>query len=540
MVRQVKQIFFSLFTTAVFILAPYSAIAEPAPEPASTATPEEPRICRWRNPYALTGRKDEEGNPITTTKEETVTRQPRGGRDSDELESCAEAVAKARSDKERKFSTVIQSSFRGKRIGNSPENCQYRPPIPNSKAEKLTLKKMRDPDEPDGELIDEPCSQAQNRAEMRWINEVYEGNHANVDLDIKNQSLSQSSRSASSSAKTKGIIAGAGAVATGVKAVKACKAQNYGLCAMFFGISAALGNAALELVQKSDEYKHIANQYEGRITAGGTDGGTSTAGTSTASTSTAGTSTAGTSTAGTSTASTSTAGTSTAGTSTAGTSTAGDPSPTNRGRTTAGTVRGGGGQKDVEIMLNGQKIKVATTPKGLQNQLNRQLNGAGVKVSGDGNKITMPDGRTYTREELANMPAVKNYLSSPEGKKLMNELKNHPSLNVADSSASDADSSDSNTGQSAPPQVAGAVPYGGHGWDYGAPGGGVRGEGEQLEEETSSSEANDFAVQHGNDRVGVSQGNIFVLAARRYDNLEAKGVLVVDLDALIERAPTSD
>ena len=301
-----------------------------------------------------------------------------------------------------------------------------------------------------------------------------------------------------------------------------------GSCFKYVGIGAALTVASFELFRKSGRYAGIAGQYGGgRIDlkeAPGRKKGATTAGDPQPST---------------------TKGATTAGdpqpSTTKGATTAGDPQPsTTKGATTAGTVRGGGGQKDVEIMLNGQKIKVATTPKGLQNQLNRQLNGAGVKVSGDGNKITMPDGRTYTREELANMPAVKNYLSSPEGKKLMNELKNHPSLNVADSSASDADSSDSNTGQSAPPQVAGAVPYGGHGWDYGAPGGGVRGEGEQLEEETSSSEANDFAVQHGNDRVGVSQGNIFVLAARRYDNLEAKGVLVVDLDALIERAPTSD
>ena len=169
---RIKQIFFSLFTIAVFILAPYGAIAEPAPAP--TAPPEEPTTCTWTNEYALTGEKDDAGNPRTESREATVERRVISGKDSDRLESCSDAIKRAEEFAKRQVFNTANQVFRGTRIGNS-ENCQYLPPPTsdnrNPKPIPLTLQKIT---KSNGEKIDEPCSRAQDRADVAFARKLME------------------------------------------------------------------------------------------------------------------------------------------------------------------------------------------------------------------------------------------------------------------------------------------------------------------------------------------------------------------------------
>ena len=480
----IKKIF---FISSVFVIICVSAPENIIPQSVAEST-----TCTWTNPYVLTGRRDSEGHLIITSREETLTRQRIGssGRgDTTEpgrLEPCEATINRAKQKAHWNYISKQSREFRGARVGNSPENCRYRPPAtpsnPHPSARKLTLKKIRNSQ---GNLVDEPCSHAQNRASNQWSQRAYSGNQASEDLDVGGKSLSQAAHSASSNAKEKGIITGGAAVIAGQKAMAACASPPYAACPMYVALTLGLGNAAGELVSKSGQYKGIGFQYTCSDTSYNAE--TNTGGCDPSNGNNGG-------------------------------DTQRDPNP--YGRSTGGIDTGSGGQT-AEVTIQTRKVTVATTPKGLKKQIRSQLQSVGVKESKDGNKITMPDGSTYTKKELENLPALKDYLKSPAGKAFMSsvekQLEDSSSGKTAIVSKGGAQKSSGGGGHSSSKTSRG----GDSAWSYKSPGGGLH-SGRDISSIKKASDANKYYANHGNDRVGVSQGNIFLLVTKRYNSLANK------------------
>ena len=442
-----------------------------------------PESCTWVNDYE----RDENDNG----KVETITPRIKPGRNEDgqpRYESCAEATARRKQQVERR----LARRNAGRDItGGTQRDCYWTAPVPPKTEYKLQVKQLGTDSE--GNPRYESCASAQRRKQKEWIDTEFNGHieDAQAEIDKYNEEQQEKADSANERAdkaaekqQLASYIAIAGAIAAGVKAASCCsQTPMCPQCGLYVALSAGLGVTGMLFGNAAGDNKKVAAEYRGLLgdpdNPGGSDGGIT-----------------------------------------------GPGGPGSGG--TGGTLPENGPivpdypNKPPPVITTGGGGTTTPTPENFK----KILEDNGLKWNPEEGKITLPNGDSYTADDI-NKPEISQHASSAPAAALKRQIAGLEKQ-IKDSMGIDNIAGvDEGTDED--------VSLGGGGFaGYSAGARGSRGgrnsllaglgrkPGSSTGSGTSASKVAGMSVKMGKNRVGVSQDNIFEMIHRRYQTKRRK------------------
>ena len=495
--------------------------------------PAGPKQCTWTNEFNW---RWNNGEREPYSKDETVTtRQISTGSDNSSpiYESCAQAISRAKEQAKKRFGSREYNrplDGDGSRVcapNFTPPPCYYSPPKTavdrEPQARQVEVRKIRTDSQ--GNACYESCRDAQKRAQEQWLNQEWGGHldDAQDSIDQYNDEQDEIADSSSSKAKKAatmktvgGIVAGIGAFKAGKLAMAACSSKNYGKCASWWAVAAALGVTGLNMYKGARDSRKIAADYSAGLLEPGRDEGDPDNEDDCR-----------------------------ARNGTWDGSQCHDPDPDpnpNPGNGTNGppgatSSRPPSPDPEAPPPLitdnNGNPLPTEKNP--LENLLKTETGGGG-NFDPETGTITFPDGRSYSASDL-DKPEFQKFMNSPAMANFKKDMAGLESQVASAMGAEDLlnDGEGADDGSSAFDMAGGGGGgFGGYaGAGRGGGGGGDGAYGSGLGRRGLSSASGDkgdkdgqsvagMSVKRGKDRIGVSQDNIFQMIHRKYQQKRKK------------------
>ena len=388
-----------------------------------------------------------------------------------------ESCEKTRRDKQHQVNQARANRNANQNItGGGPKDCYYKEPLPPFTQHKLEVKEI-DRDQ-DGNPIYEPCNQAQWRAQEEWRKKEGWQNRSDLEAEIARQqeklaqeaqSASEASQRASEKQDKASTIATAGAMAAGAAAAICCsKSPACSACPYLVALSAGLGIAGMALGMASSDNADISSEYAGGLIPDPNGGG------------------------------------------------GGSSTTHSTGGPVATTTTGPGTPPPLTpppVNIPGTNDRVVPLPR----NLGPYLKGKGLAWDPSKRKITLPNGKSYTADDI-NKPGIQKLSNSGPAKALKAQMKALENKMGGSDGLAGGGGEEETAEEGLGGGGKGFSGYGG-GADSGSAGGqlmaGHFGRKPGSDKKGGTKMAG-MSVKMGKDNVGVKQDNIFDMIHRRY------------------------